>query len=90
MYDAPRLTSFISIDADRRVAHVQAGPFSIGSLWVIGCETGKPTVSWPRTSRGYPIIEVEDPLRSDIEALVLAAERGDQVVPPQPRRRRAR
>ena len=90
MYDAPRLTSFISIDADRRVAHVQAGPFSIGSLGVIGCETGKPTVSWPRTSRGYPIIEVEDPLRSDIEALVLAAERGDQVVPPQPRRRRAR
>ena len=88
--DAPRLTSFVPVDADRRVAHVEVGPFRIGSLWVVGCASGQPTVSWPRTSRGYPIIEVEDPLRSDIEALVLAAERGDQVVPPQPRRRRAR
>ena len=74
--DALRLTSLVHVDSDRRVAHVEVGPFRIGSLWVVGCESGTPIVSWPRTSRGYPIIEVEDPLRSEIEALVLAAEAG--------------
>jgi len=76
-HDAPRLTALVPIDADRRVAHVEVGPFRIGSLWLVGCESGRPTVSWPCTGRGYPIIEVADPLRSEIEALVLAAERDE-------------
>jgi len=76
-HDIPRLTALVPIDADRRVAHVEVGPFRIGSLWLVGCESGRPTVSWPRTTRGYPIIEVTDPLRSEIEALVLDAERDE-------------
>jgi len=76
-YDSPILTALVPIDADRRVAHVEVGPFRIGSLWLVGCESGRPTVSWPRTTRGYPILEVDDPLRSEIEALVLDAERDE-------------
>jgi len=77
-HDIPRLTALVPIDADRRVAHVEVGPFRIGSLWLVGCESGQPTVSWPRTTRGYPILEVDDPLRSEIEALVLDAERDER------------
>jgi len=77
-HDTPILTALVPIDADRRVAHVEVGPFRIGSLWLVGCESGKPTVSWPRTTRGYPILEVDDPLRSKIEALVLDAERDER------------
>ncbi len=89
--DAPKLTSLVTIDDDRKVAHVEVGPWKIGSLWIVGCQTGKPTVSWPRTSRGYPIVEVAEPLKSEIEALVLAGEQeATPDLPPPPRRPRRR
>lgn len=61
------------LDADRAVAHVRVGPLKIGSLWIVGRESGRPRVSWPETGRGHPIVECEDEiLRDDIEQAVLA------------------
>ena len=69
---AIKVASFIRIDADRAVAHVDVGPFHIGSLWITGLAGNTPVPSWPRTARGYPIIEVDQPLRGRIEKAVLA------------------
>lgn len=89
--DAPRLTSLVTIDADRKVAHVEVGPWRIGSLWIVGCRSSKPAVSWPRTSRGYPIVEVAEPLKAEIEDMVLVGEQeAAPDLPPAPRRPRRR
>jgi len=69
---AIKVQSFKRIDADRAVAHVDVGPFHIGSLWITGLASNTPVPSWPRTSRGYPIISVDEPLRGKIEQAVLA------------------
>lgn len=61
------------VDDDRRVCEITIGPVKVGSVWVTGARTTAPNISWPRTTRGYPIIEIEDPdLRSDIEKAILA------------------
>jgi len=60
------------VDPDRRVCEITVGPIKIGSVWITGAKTTAPNVSWPRTTRGYPIIEIEDPLRSQIETAILA------------------
>jgi hypothetical protein len=71
--DAIDVTSLTPIDADRAVAHVTVGPFHIGSLWINGRAKGRPVVSWPKTTRGYPILDVEAPLKGKIEQVTLAA-----------------
>lgn len=62
------------LDDDRAVARVNVGPFQLGSMWVVGRASGKPRVSWPETSRGFPIVSVTDAdLRERIEREVLSA-----------------
>jgi len=70
--DAIDVTSLTPIDADRAVAHVTVGPFHIGSLWITGLASNAPVPSWPKTTRGYPIIKVDQPLRGLIEQAVMA------------------
>jgi hypothetical protein len=69
---AINVTSFTRIDNDRAVAHVDVGPFHIGSLWITGLASNTPVPSWPKTARGYPIIKVDQPLRGLIEQAVMA------------------
>lgn len=67
-----KLLSIKKVDEDRRVATVRIGPLRLGSIWITDCETD-PCVSWPRTIRGYPIIEVDAELRIPIEDMLLQA-----------------
>lgn len=66
------VTSFKRLDDDRRVAEVKVGPILLGSIYLTGCQSRVPNVSWPRTQRGYPLIVVDDPLRSEIEKDLVA------------------
>ena len=61
------------VDDDRRVAHVRVGPISIKSIWIVGLKTGKPRISWPESGKGYPIVEADEPLKSEIDKMILAA-----------------
>jgi hypothetical protein len=70
--DGFEIASYKRLDDDRRVAEVRVGPILMGSVYLTGCQTTAPNVSWPRTARGYPIIVVDDPLRSRIEKALLA------------------
>ncbi len=62
------------LDDDLAVAHVD---FSIGislrSIWISGLSESQPTVSWPRSTRGFPIVLADPELRARIDALVLEA-----------------
>jgi hypothetical protein len=66
------VSSFKTLDPDRRVAEIKIGPVLCGSVYLTGCQTTAPNVSWPRTARGYPIVIVDDPIRSEIEKALLA------------------
>jgi hypothetical protein len=60
------------LDADRAVVHVELGDgISLNSLWVVGLNSPSPSVNWPRTKRGYPIVTASDELRARIDTLVL-------------------
>ena len=61
--------------ANTAVAHVQVGGICIKSLWVVDTDTPMPSVSWPRTARGFPIIEASPALKAQINKVVLAAVR---------------
>jgi|TARA_B100000315_G_C14492071_1_gene548064 hypothetical protein len=62
------------MDADRAVVHVELGDgISLNSLWVVGLTTPEPSVAWPRTKRGYPIVTASVELRERIDARVLEA-----------------
>jgi len=62
----------VDLGDGRHVATVRCGPWQLGSIFIIdGC------VSWPRTARGFAIIEcVDDELRGRIEGALLAAAKG--------------
>lgn len=66
------IASIKPLDPSRCVAEVAIGPVMCGSIYVVECDTEAPRVSWPRTARGYPIVVVAQPLRSMIEADLLA------------------
>ena len=66
-----KLLSIKSVDTDRRVCELKIGPVHVGSVWITGARSTAPNISWPRTSRGYPIIQIDDPLRSQIEKTIL-------------------
>ena len=61
------------VDDDRRVAHVRVDAISIKSIWIVGLKTGKPRVSWPESGKGYPIVEADEPLKSQIDKMILEA-----------------
>jgi len=61
------------VDDDRRVAHVRVGPISIKSIWIVGLKSGVPRISWPETGKGYPIVEADEPLKSEIDKMILAS-----------------
>jgi len=61
------------VDDDRSVAHVRVGPISIKSIWIVGLTSGKPRISWPESGAGYPIVEADEPLKSEIDRMILAA-----------------
>ncbi len=63
----------IELDADRQVAHVRVGPLHIKSIWIVGIAEGKPRTTWPETGKGYPIVEADEPLKTQIDELILAA-----------------
>lgn len=65
------------VDDDRAVTGVSIGPLHLESIWLLGLASGKPKISWPRTTRGYPIINVDQPLRGKIEQSILMALRND-------------
>jgi hypothetical protein len=67
----PEVSRVTRLDSDRAVAHVRVGPFMFSSIFVTGLADADPRVSWPRTSRGFKIIDVAEPARSDIEAEIL-------------------
>jgi hypothetical protein len=66
------IASFKRLDEDRRVAEIKIGPVLCGSVYLTGCQSTAPNVSWPRTLKGYVIIEIDQPLRSRIEKALLA------------------
>lgn len=66
------IASIKPLDPSRCVAEVEIGPVMCGSIYIMECDTPAPRVSWPRTARGYPVIVVAQPLRSEIEAALLA------------------
>lgn len=66
------VVSYKRLDDDRRVAEVRIGPVLLGSIYLTGCQSRVPNVSWPLTSRGYVIAQVDEPLRSQIEKSLLA------------------
>ena len=62
----------VDLGDGRHVATVRCGPWQLGSIFIID---GR--VSWPRTARGFAIIEcVDDELRGRIEGALLAAAKG--------------
>lgn len=71
----PIVTALRRIDPARAVAHVQIGGICIKSLWVVDTDTPMPSVSWPRTARGFPIVEASEDLKARIDKVVLAAVR---------------
>ena len=89
----PDVRNVVRIDDDRAVAHVVIGLIRLGSIWIVDIAAGRPRVSWPQTSRGYPIVEVDQPLRGEIEEAVLTALDDDQparpAVRPRPTSRRS-
>lgn len=66
------VVNFKTLDTDRRVAEVKVGPILLGSIYITGAQSTAPRVSWPRTERGYPLIVVDEPLRSQIEKALLS------------------
>ena len=70
------IASFRQLDDGLFLAEVQIGFVMCGSIYLTGCQTSTPRVVWPRTVRGYPIIVVDDPLRSVIEMTLLGCLRG--------------
>jgi len=59
-------------DGKRAVAKVSYGPFRFGSIWIMDVDTPTPKVSWPKTARGYNIVEcVDASVRSTIETEIL-------------------
>ena len=69
----PELLAIRRVDDDRRVAHVRVGLISIKSIWVVGIKSGKPRISWPESGKGYPIVEADEPLKSEIDKMILLA-----------------
>ena len=66
------IASIKPLDPSRCVAEVEIGPVLCGSIYIMECDTDSPRISWPRTARGYAIVVVGQPLRSVIEAGLLA------------------
>lgn len=66
------IVSLKRLDEDRRVAEIKVGPILMGSVYLTGCQSRVPNVSWPKTARGYPVIVVDQPLRSKIEEDLLS------------------
>lgn len=65
------VVSFQRLAKDRHVAEVRMGPILLGSIYLTGCQSKTPQVVWPRTVRGYPVIVVDEPLRSEIETALI-------------------
>ncbi len=86
------LLAIRKVDDDRRVAHVQVGPISIKSIWIVGLKTGKPRVSWPESGKGYPIVTADEPLKGEIDRMILDRIGGAKAPAPRraPPRRRSR
>jgi hypothetical protein len=62
------------LDSDRAVAHVElSNGISLRSIWVVGLSKSQPKVSWPRTTRGLPIVMATPELKARIDTLVLGA-----------------
>jgi hypothetical protein len=58
-------------DRNRAVAKLTVDDFHFGSIFVVDCQTA-PRVSWPRTQKGFPIVECRNPDRKkEIEELIL-------------------
>lgn len=58
------------IKPDLAVASVAIGGVTIHAIWVNDIFS-TPTVGWPRSGRGWPLISVEDGLRGEIENAIL-------------------
>jgi len=71
------------VDDDRRVAHVRVGAISIKSIWIVGLKSGKPRISWPESGKGYPIVEADEPLKSQIDRMILDQLREQVTTAPQ-------
>jgi len=72
------------VDDDRRVAHVRVDAISI-NIWIVAFKSGSPRISWPESGKGYPIVEADEPLKSQIDKLIL-----DAVTPPPARSNKKR
>jgi hypothetical protein len=61
------------LDADRAVAKLTVDDFHFGSIFVMDLTTA-PKVSWPRSARGFPIVECRSATkRAALEQLILDA-----------------
>lgn len=66
-----QLRTIRQVSPHMAVAAVQVGPVIISSIWITDIQH-EPEVSWPRSTRGFPIAAVEDDkLRREIEAAIL-------------------
>jgi hypothetical protein len=58
----------VDLGDGRSVATIRCGPWQLGSIFIL-----EGRVSWPRTARGYPIVEcIDDELRQRVEAAILS------------------
>ena len=71
---SPKILDVVPLDTDRAVVKLDLFGVQFGTIFVVGMADGFPRVSWPRTSRGYPIFKIGDPLARDlIEEVILNA-----------------
>jgi hypothetical protein len=67
-----RLDSLKYLDADRAVAHVTINDeISLKTLFCVGISKGRPTVSWPQSKRGFPIVEASPGLRERVDKVII-------------------
>jgi hypothetical protein len=83
---SPIIRNVTRLDADRAVVHLDLAGFSFRTIYVLGLADGFPRVSWPRTSRGYLIIEIPNCIARDhVEEAILAAVADASAEAPKPR-----
>jgi hypothetical protein len=62
------------LDADRAVLKLDVDCWHFGSVFVVGLSGTSPRVSWPKTQRGFPIVECKDKAHlAEIEETILDA-----------------
>lgn len=70
----PYIFTTVPLDDDRCLVKLDIYGVRLETILVVGLSTDSPHVSWPCTSRGYPVVRIaHDETRKQIEAIILDA-----------------